>query len=281
MRSLGKMISLNRVVAVGILAGSTLTGMWAGIFLAPLQAREKAAPTLMPTPAPTVMENPQLLPGLVFEQRARRDIPTLQDMTVGAKDDAVALSQIVSYFEAKKDHLKQLWNVQNETRLRALFAMYVIHISHSYGVVTWPAESLLDYIRYQTYSECGSQSLWQGVISTALGLSWRNVAFEDGAHGWIEVLVDGQWEVFDSTSNLWLSKPAEVLLEGVARTYKAMYTPILDADYPDAYAHYARYNGSYNVLALRQNMIGLGITWKPAAKLVALEVHPEYTESSE
>lgn len=207
----------------------------------------------------------RIRPDRIYEQRLRPDIGTLQAITRQALTGEQALTAIVAYYQVKHDYLAALWNESNETRLRAFYVMYIVHISHPYGVVDNPAETLLGYIRDQLLSNCQYQAEWQGVISTALGLHWRAVRFADGSHGWIEVDIDGQWELFDSTTNAWLSQSAEQLAQGVARTYRWFYTPILDVNYPEARRHYLDSHGYYDVLALRQNMVNLGLSWRPVA----------------
>jgi hypothetical protein len=61
-------------------------------------------------------------------------------------------------------------------------------------------------------------------INRAFGLTSRLSSIPE-YHGWVEVLIDGEWETFDSTANVWVSRPLESMIEGVERQFRMLYSP--------------------------------------------------------
>lgn len=195
---------------------------------------------------------------LLFQRVPGLDVPTLQTMTEGATSDAEALGMVVSYYNDNRERLRTLWREDNDTRLAGIFSMYVVHISHIYGETTYPS-SFLEYLT-QPRAHCGTYSVAQSHIDEALGLPWRMFELTSGWHGWVEILVDGQWEMFDATTNQWISRSGLELLQGVPREYRSFYTPLLDIERQDARLHLAE---GYNMEAFRVNLPGLGLFYNP------------------
>lgn len=211
--------------------------------------------------------SPEYWPFLIFDGRPADDLPTLQQMTAGAVDEAATLNLIVSYFDAQQPRLAALWRENHPQRLAALFAMELIHISHPYGASAWRPD-LLDYIN-QPAAQCATQSFAQAKLCTALGLTWRRVSVATGFHGWIECLIDNLWEIFDGTSSVWVSRGGLELMDGGARRYRLFYSPWCDESRPEARQVLAGYDPlkSYNATpgTLRSNLPGLGVYWLPGA----------------
>jgi hypothetical protein len=136
--------------------------------------------------------------------------------------------------------------------------MYVVHISHVYGETTYPS-SFAEYLA-QPRAHCGTYSIAQSKIADGLGLTWRMWELTSGWHGWIEILVDDQWEIFDATTNTWINRSGLELLERVPREYRTFYTPLLDIDQPDARLHL---NEGYNMQRFRAEFVGLGLYYNP------------------
>lgn len=196
----------------------------------------------------------------VYSAEPPLPVPTLQTLTANAADDDAALAAIVDYFEHSEDELAVAFKETNPTRLRALYAMYISHVSHIYAPPE-PYSTFLEYVN-QPYSHCGSYSENEARITRALGLETRIIEISGGTHAFVEVNVDGQWEVFDSTVNVWINRAGFELERGAERQYRTFYTPLLDES--------AEHN-SYTLSAveLRTWMMGLGIYWTPLAMLVA------------
>lgn len=195
-----------------------------------------------------------------FEYVGNPGIPPLQTIVAGATTDQEALDMIVAYYD---DHLQQISQILGETnpvRLKALYAMFVTHISHDYGVRTAPS-SLLDYLAHPN-SHCGMYSRFQAQISDAMGLTWRIFTHDIAQHAWVEVKVDGQWEIFDSTVNVWISTDGYSLIEGKPRQWRAFYTPMNDITRLDARMHLL---DGWNMPRLRLWMPQLGLTYNPPA----------------
>ena len=138
--------------------------------------------------------------------------------------------------------------------------MYVSHISQPYGETPEIPENLLQFTKQQR-GHCGTYPVAQREINSALGLVWRELA-DSGWHGWIEVKIDRNWEIFDSTVNVWLDQPVETLLSGRPRQYRMFYTPMADINRPDARLHLQEGPYGYNMPNLRQRVIGYGIYWE-------------------
>jgi len=198
---------------------------------------------------------------LIFERVPGPDVPTLHEFARTATSDAVILARAVEYYQLNRDQLQSLWRENHPTRLAAIYAMYLVHISHPYGEATFPA-SLVEYLE-SPRAHCGTYTHAQAQIGRALGLPVRVIEFV-GEHAWVEVQIDDQWEIFDATTNVWLSRGVTDLLAGGAREYRTFYTPMLDIDRPDARLHLAE---GYDMLRLRRRMPMIGIDYNPPGEL--------------
>jgi hypothetical protein len=134
------------------------------------------------------------------------------------------VADVVAYYEEHEQELVTLF--KDASRARALFAMYTVHIAKPYGE-SMPAVTLDQYILLSR-AHCGIYTPVQQQISEALGLETRNMYFTDGWHGWLEVNINGQWEIFDSTTNTWINRGMSAMLSSEPRQYKFYYTPVLD-----------------------------------------------------
>lgn len=199
----------------------------------------------------------------VFESQPGPDMPTLQTLGLGAADNAELVAQVAAYYDQNAERLAGLWRIDHPTRLAATFAMYLSHISQPYGAVNTLPETLIDFVNNQR-AHCGTYTLAQREIAAALGVEYRSVEFV-GEHAWLEVKVDGEWEIFDATTNIWISKGIEPLLAGEAREYRGFYTPMLDANRPDARLHIEE---GFNMQRLRDRMPLLGINFVPPGELI-------------
>lgn len=215
-------------------------------------------------PTPTATATP-VLAELIFSNEPGPDTPRLQEVAAGATTDDEILQAVVDYYEANQEQLSMLWREENPTRLAGLFSMYVVHISTIYGETEFPS-TLVEYLGQQ-YAQCGTYTWMQFHIADALGLTYRTTEFV-GEHAWLEIQVDGQWEIFDATTNTWLSRGVDELMQGLPRTYRQLYTPLLDIDRPDARSHMAL---GYDMQRLRQRMPTMGIVYMPPGELKVSE----------
>src|SRR5690606_28951118 len=109
----------------------------------------------------------------VFSAEPGPDVPTLQYLAANAASDEEILQIVTDYYEANKALLSVLWREENETRLAALFSMYIVPISTIYRETTYPA-SLPEYLT-QERAHCGTYTYMQIHIGDALGLNYRTV----------------------------------------------------------------------------------------------------------
>ena len=205
--------------------------------------------------------NPALFPFKIFDARLPMvKVPSLQEMASGAQSDHQVIARVMTYYRDKKAILQERWQEIGRDRLKALFAMYVIHISHPYGTAQSPV-TFTKYVKESRTSKCDTYGIFQSRILDAFGLTWRYVAISSGFHGWIEVDINGHWEIFDSTVNVWIDRSAFDLLDGRERRYRLFYTPWSDINRPNARAYQAGLKEPLfaTVGALRLDMLGMGI----------------------
>lgn len=203
----------------------------------------------------------------VFSARRGPDTLSLQEIAADAVTDDDILQNIVAYYDENRERLAALWHEDNPARLAGMFSMYVTHISTVYGESPFPAS--LDEYLHQPRAHCGTYTWAQIQIVTLLGLTWRTVDFS-AEHTWIEILVDEQWEVFDATTNVWVNRGVDELMQGVPRQYRAFYSPMFDLDRPDARLHMQE---GYNMPNLRERMPTLGVAYMPYGQLSISAVH--------
>lgn len=216
------------------------------------------APAYMPRYQPNIPP----VTDLVFERVPGPDTPTMQELGADTASDEALIDRVVGYFDEHRDDLRQLWRIEDETRLAATYAMYLVHISHVYGEATMPP-TLIEYLALDR-SHCGLYSVVQADILDGMGIPWRMLGLTNGWHGWIEVPIDGQWEIFDSTINVWINRGGFELETGVVREFRNFYTPLLDINRPDARLHESE---GYNMHNLRTWMPGLGLFYIPPAEV--------------
>jgi len=210
--------------------------------------------------------NPHYYPTRIFDATPPDiNIPTLQQLATKLETDEAITDAVLVYYDAHKSQLKTAWHEPHPTRLKAILTMYIIHISHPYGDDGRPYYTFAEYLR-RSNSDCSLYALYQSRLLDQFGIKWRHVAISSADHGWIEVEIDGRWEIFDATINVWLNKSAFELLKGRPRQYRFFYTPWADINCPEA----RQYLIDENMLAdddqpihslgtLRSNMLGLGI----------------------
>lgn len=213
---------------------------------------------------------PKAWAGYVFDARLMSadpalPIPSLTDIVGDAKTDEDAQTSIADYYDRQQPVLAVLFSETDDQRLRGLFGMYIVHLARPYNVVPedWESWGLLDFLHGQS-AHCGLYSLAQKHVYDALGLRWREVVVDGGWHGLIEAQIGANFEVFDSTTNVWIDQPVESLLDGVARNYRAFYSPMMDRTTSSVYrAHAIESGGYYDVYALREGLPRWGLTVHP------------------
>lgn len=231
---------LFRLMAVGVLTAFALG------LLTMKAIKEQGVPTV-----PAVVFDGRLMSG-----EKPLQVPGLREMIGEAGDDAAALRAVVTYYEANADRLAVEFDETNDARLRGLFGMYVVHVSQPYNTVPsgWAEYTLLQFLNADA-AHCGLYARAQGMIYTAMGLRWHEIGVDGGWHGLIEAEIDGRWETFDATSNVWASVSVGGLIGGLPRSVREFYTPVWDANADEVYRrHYTETNGYYSVPDLRAGL---------------------------
>lgn len=258
------------LVTAGFTAGVALALLVAARI--PTNAQDLVSTPAFATPRPPeymarFQPNQPPVTELVFEQQPGPDTPTLQVLAAGAASDEEVMARVLAWYDDNKETLRMLWREEDDTRLAALYAMYIVHISHVYGEVSEWDQSLVSYLSLER-SHCGLYSVVQHEILSAMNIPWRMIGLDNGWHGWIEVPVNDQWEVFDATVNVWISRSGYEMDAGMAREYRYFYTPLLDIDRPDARLHLSE---GYNMHNLRSWMPGMGLFYIPPAELFLMD----------
>ncbi len=200
-------------------------------------------------------------PDRLFSAEPPLDVPTLQTIIGDAATDDQALHAITAYYDAHADQLAGQFRESNPTRLRALFVMYVTHISNDYNTLDPAPTTLIAYLD-QPYSHCGTYSLFESEILSAFGMTWRIINIAGGTHAFVEVQVDGRWEIFDATTNDWVDTSAFEMERGAERHSRSFYTPLLDPQVKYADEEIRRSGQELRVL-----LPGLGLFYFPKAPL--------------
>lgn len=202
----------------------------------------------------------------VWDAAPPLEIPDLAEIIGQAATDAEALAAVRAYYEANAEALSVIFDEPDAQRTKALFGMYIIHTAVPYNVVSWDWENddFLDFAHAPT-AHCGVYARAQSQLYTEFGLTWRIVLVDGGWHGLIEVMIGDEYEIFDSTSNVWISQPVESLIRGDQRQYREFWTPVSDPNESDVYRdHIVSSNGYYNVLELRAGITLWGLAVFPS-----------------
>ncbi len=169
---------------------------------------------------------------LAYDETTPLPIPPLAYFAVGLEQEADLLARVAAYC-SDVERLPAWFDDENPARLKALCGMYIVATNAPYHEQPAPPTDALAFAR-QVAQHCGTVPVAQGRIYTALGLDWR--LREAAGHGWVEVRVDGTWEIFDATVNVWYRDK---------QARRAFWLP----DYPGALDH-TRYG--YDVHRLRR-----------------------------
>lgn len=189
--------------------------------------------------------------GVLSDAQPPLPLPSLREIVGDASSDTLALARIVAYFDTHEAAIAQMFRENNPARLRGLFSMYLVHVSSPYGVSD-SYDSLLGFIA-EPMSHCGTRTAALAQIAQGFGLNTRTPVFELIPHAWAEIEVDGHWELFDATVNVWVDHGADELLNGIHRRYRDFYTPLNDpSSEPDV-----------GNLLLRQRIPGIGLFYIP------------------
>ncbi len=139
--------------------------------------------------------------------------------------------------------------------------MYVTHISNAYNTLDHDPIDLIAYLQ-QPYSHCGTYSHFEAEILSAFGMTWRIINIAGGTHAFVEVQIDGRWEIFDATTNDWIDTSAFEMERGAERHSRSFYTPLLDPG-----VTYADEGVRRTGQELRVMLPGLGLFYFPKAPL--------------
>lgn len=187
----------------------------------------------------------------------------LREIIGAASDDGEALTRIVAYFDEHEAALAAEFGTTNRDETAAVYAMYIVHMAVPYGAPEgWP-ESLVSFAWTQQYMHCGISFAMQLPIANALGLHARLVQWESGDHVWMEVRIDGRWQIFDSTTDLWIDGSMLDLVQGAARTYHQFYQ---SSDIPNCEACRPEIEPGHRISDIAWQMVHSGIDylyWSP------------------
>lgn len=211
-------------------------------------------------PAPLM----EAYPALVYDAQPAPPLPSLVSFLRG--NDRDTAHQVQRWFEAHRDELAALWGETDDTRLLGWYVMMLVHLSAPYGESRFPVD-LRDFMRLPA-AHCGTYTSAQALLLEHLSVEYRFLEFADGTHGWVEMRINGHWELFDATTAVWVSEPMETLLQGAAREFRAFYSPITDAARPDYRTLIFDSGGDYNVALLRERIACTGLCWQPSAAIV-------------
>ena len=169
-------------------------------------------------------------PDELFNADPPLPIPALKTMTAGAETNAAALASIVAYYQAHETDIGSLFREQIQLGCAACSRCTWFTPALCTAWCPHCPANFIDYIQMPT-SACGTYSYAEGKILTALGVQWRSIDISGGTHTFVEANIDGHWEYFDATINVWVNRSALEMQTGVERTARKFYTPLLDPAY--------------------------------------------------
>lgn len=210
-----------------------------------------------------IIQPPLLYYETIYSAERPYNIPALIDL-LGEGDNETA-ANVQAWFDAHHDELTIVWQDTNSERLLGWLIQNLVHNAVPYGESAI-APDLRGFTRFSA-AHCGTYSHAQLTLAHALNLPARLLEFDDGAHGWIEMEIGGRWEVFDATANVWFDRSMAEMLEGKARIYRAFYTPLSDANRPEARAHIHTSGGYYNAALFRARLICIGLCYHPTGAI--------------
>lgn len=192
----------------------------------------------------------------------------LSDIISDAEEDAEALERIVVYFDENQDALAAFFETADRDETAASYAMYIVHMTTPYGEIEgWPP-TFAYFANEQQFSHGGVSLHFQMQIARALNLHWRWVQWENGGHVWMEVLIDGQWEIFDATANQRIDHSIFELLQGVSRSSRQY---LQTSDLTACEACQIHFEQGYSLPELSWEMSTAGIEFQPYSPPVIIE----------
>lgn len=140
----------------------------------------------------------------------------------------------------------------DETTLRALFYMNFVRMFGVYGNRDLHENTIKDILWGDPnyYFQCGTYTTLLAMLLDKAGYQLRTVEVNGGAHGYVEVMLNGRWQILDPTINTWVDQSTENLLNGVPRNTKTFFYRAQDP--------FKSPNNLYKLLPIQEFMTHLG-----------------------
>lgn len=145
----------------------------------------------------------------------------------------------------------------DEKKLKALFYMNFVHMHGIYGERGLQENSIKDLLFGSENQHCGTNTLLLAMLLDKAGYEFRTVSVGKGAHGFVEIKFDDNWNIIDPTVNIWINKSTEELLSGDDRNNKQFFLKAADQFNQKAY------EGIIRVINVQYMMLKLGPGYKP------------------
>jgi len=173
------------------------------------------------------------------------------------------LAKIDANFIEDKDEFVDLTNLEylrNEKLVRALYILNFVSFSSNYGTPDQKQgeQGIKDLLWTIGTSNCQTNTMLLQMLMEKAGYESRTIAINNLSHGFNEVKIDGRWQIFDATTNLWINEGFESLMAG--KTGKAKEFFLKEADYDNV-----NYAEDTDLSILRNDMVGLGQNFKPTS----------------
>lgn len=136
-------------------------------------------------------------------------------------------AEVNEKLDKRLDQYQKSWinitGTEDPVKLKALFYMNFVRMYGFYGPRELKETSLKEILWGGEYFQCGTFTTFLSMLLDQAGYEFRTVSIGGGAHGYVEIKFDGNWQILDPTINLWIDKSTEDLLKGESRNEKRFF----------------------------------------------------------
>lgn len=180
----------------------------------------------------------------------------------GSEDTAEKiLFKLDQRFEEKERDFKDLTNLEgvyDKKMLKAVFMMNFVSFTNPYGTpdIDNNPKNIQTLIWKIKNANCQTNVMLMQMLLEKAGYEAKTVTINGKSHGYNEVKVGWRWHILDATTNIWINRSTQELMDGKKGDVRKFFVDETDVENPS-------YSSENNPSDLRTKMVDLGQGFRP------------------
>ena len=170
------------------------------------------------------------------------------------------VAKIDVQFQEYKETFRDLINLEDtdERTLRALFIMNFVSFTNYYGTpdLQETADTIKSLVWDIKSANCQTNAMLLQMLLEKAGYESRTIAISGRSHGYNEVRINGKWNVLDATTNIWIDRSTQELIDGKVGAVNKFFVDENDLSNVE-------YSDDTSLTSLRIKMSYLGTDFRP------------------